>query len=462
MSTLLSRASRAGPADDEQVRPRWQAALIAVIWSVGSVLVPLQLLVLLGWVVADTEAGPRDALVVGAYGWLLGHGVPIPRADGAISLPPLGLLLVVLVVLFRAGCWAARVGQADTLRDVARLVVSIAVLYGAVVTGVAAMSLGDLAQPTLVVAAGAGALAALVASGCGALRGADLGREVRARVPLDLRVALDAGAGAVLVLLAGAAIVVAVSLVVHGSRAVGLSAAVEPGLSGWPLLLALNLLLAPNAVVYALSYAVGPGFALGAGTSVSLGGTEVGPLPSLALLAGVPEGTATPAYAYTVLLVPLLAGVTAGLLAVVRAPGSRAEQGAVRGLYAGLVAGVAVGLLAGGAGGALGSGNLATLGPTAWLVGAAVAVQVGVIGAVTAWVACPRPAATVQTGTTSAAAWTPAAAPSLTATATSTSGDDGAAAGSVAAPPEPPAGERAAGPAGGEETIVFPRRVADG
>lgn len=483
MSTLLSRAPRAGRAEDERVRPRWQAALIGVTWSVGSVLVPLQLLVLLGWVVADTEAGPRDALVVGANGWLLGHGVPIPLADGTISLHPLGLLLLVLAVLFRAGCWAARVSGVDTLRDVARLVASIALIYGAVVAAVAAVALGDPAQPTLVVAAGAGVLIALLASGCGALRGADLGRALRARVPMDLRVALDAGAGAVLVLLAGAAIVLAASLVVHGSRAVGLSAAVGPGVIGWPLLLVLNLLLAPNAVVYALSYTVGPGFTLGAGTSVSLGGTEVGPLPSLTLLAGVPEGTATPVYAYAVLFVPLLAGVTAGLLAVVRAPGSRAEQGALRGLYAGLVAGVTVGLLAWGAGGALGSGNLATLGPNGWLVGAAVAAQVGVIGAVTAWVACPRPAAAAHTGTTSTSASTcststsaSASASALTSASTmaststaaaapasaTSSGDDGASAGSVGAPAEPPDGELDAGPDGGEETIVSPRQAAGG
>jgi hypothetical protein len=446
MSTLLSRVPRTGPAHDEQVRPRWQAALIAVTWSVGSVLVPLQLLVLLGWVVADTESGPLDALVVGAYGWLLGHGVPIQLADGTISLHPLGLLLVVLVVLFRAGCWAARVSGAETLPDVARLVASIALAYGAVVTGAAAATLSGPAPSTLVAAAAAGLSAPLLASGCGALRGADLWRELRSRAPLDLRVALDAGVGAVLVLLAGAAIVLAASLVLHGSRAVGLSAAVGPGVGGWPLLLVLNLLLAPNAVVYALSYAVGPGFALGAGTSVSLGGTEVGPLPSLALLAGVPEGT-TPPHVYAVLLVPLLAGVTAGLLAVVRAPGSVAERSAVRGLCAGLVAGIIVGVLAWAAGGALGSGRLATLGPTAWLVAAAVAVQVGVIGAVTAWVACPRSGAAANTGSTS------------TSTATATASD--AAAGPVGVPTARPDGEPAA-KSGGEETIVFPRQAAGG
>lgn len=395
MSTLLARASRAEGAESAtgvDARPHWQAALIAVAWSVGSVLVPLQLLVLLGWVVADTEAGPGDALAVGAYGWLVGHGVPIPLAGGTLSLHPLGIALVVLALLFRAGAWAARVTAVADLRPAVGLAAMIALAYGAVVAAVAAVTMGAVGPDSVAMAAAAGVLIGLLGSVGGVLHGSGLATRLRARAPVDLRVALDAGLGATLVLLAGGALVLAVSLVVHGPRAVGLTGSLGAGFSGWPLLLALNLLLLPNAVVYAAAYAVGPGFALGVGTSVSLGGTDLGPLPGLTLLAALPEGTSTAGYAYGVLLVPLLAGVTAGLVAVVRAPGSRAELAAVRAMYAGLLAGVFVGVLSWFASGSLGGGRLAVMGVTPWLVAGVVALQIGVVGAVTAWLGCPRPA----------------------------------------------------------------------
>lgn len=489
MSTVLSRAAGSDDIDDDQRRPGWQAALIGVGWSAATVLVPLQLLVLVGWVVADTEAGPLDALAVGAYGWLLGHGVPIPLPDGTLSLHPLGLLLVVLVLLHRAGSWAARASAVQTLRGATELVATMAIGYGAVLTAVAAATLGVAAPANLAAAAGAGTLVALVGCGSGALRGAGLERDLRSRVPMDLRVALDAGAGAALVLLAGGALLFAASLAMHGSRAVGLTGAVAPGVSGWPLLLVLNLLLLPNAAVYAMSYAVGPGFSLGVDTAVSLGATEVGPLPSLALLAAVPEGGPTPPYAYAVLLVPLLAGVTAGLLAVVRAPGSRAEQAAVRGLCAGLVAGVLVGLLAWSAGGALGSGRLAVLGPTPWAVAGAVAVQVGIVAAVTAWVCCPRTTAVTARSTTAVEAPAPGAAATVASptdrpvetapTTPAPTSDTGArapgpaaAAVSPAVPPVAAAPPAPASPAAGsrpdalsdgdEETAIIPRQAASG
>lgn len=381
------RAAGGGPT-----RAGWQAALIATVGSVAAVLVPLQLVVLLAWVSADTAAGPSDALAVGGYGWLLGHGVPLELGSGSASLRPLGLLVAVLFVLHRSGGWAVRTCGAVSPRAVALLVAQICGGYGVLVAGVAAATLAGPARPQVPVAAGAGLLLAALGAGTGALRGSGLLQVLRARMPLDLRVALDAGVGAALVLVAGSALVVLTALAVQSGRVVGLSGALGPGLTGWPSLILLNLMLVPNAVVYALSFAVGPGFALGAGTSVWLGSSSVGPLPPLSLLAAVPEGEAPPPYAYAVLLVPLVAGVAAGLLAVTRAPGSRAEQAALRGLYAGLVAGLVIGVLSWLSGGSLGPGRLAQLGPTGWLIGSTVAVQVGVIAAVTAWLACPRTA----------------------------------------------------------------------
>lgn len=414
VSTLLSRVARPDPstshstgarttlrgaverrrASDQPVRPRWQAALIAALGAAAAVLVPLQLVVLLGWLTADTAAGSLDALAVGAYGWLLGHGVPLALGPGAgaVTLHPLGLLVVVLVLLHRGGQWAARACGAVSGRAVGVLVAEICIGYAALVAGVTAVTANGPARPSLLAAAVAGLSLAALGAGTGALRASGQWSALRARAPRDLRVALDAGAGATLVLLAGSALVLLASLVVHFPRAVGLSEALGPGVTGGPVLLALNLVLVPNAVLYALAFAAGPGFSLGVGTLVWLGGSSAGPLPAVALLAAVPEGAATPPYAYAVLLVPLAAGVAAGLLAVTRGPDARAEQAALRGLYAGGVAGALTAGLSWLASGSLGAGRLVELGLTAWLVGLVVAVEVAVVGAATAWVACPRAA----------------------------------------------------------------------
>jgi len=409
MSKLLSRRRRAGdrfriagairapelPVPGFQAQPQWRAALTAAVRSALGVLGTLQVLMLISWVAAGTTGGPLDALAIGAYGWLLGHGVPLtvdlgPDGVGALSLHPLGLLLIVLVVLYRAGSRAARASWTRSLRDVAILVALTCVAYGLLVCGVAALTLGGPARPDLVVAAGAGLLVPAIGAGAGVVRVSGVAGELRARLPLDVRVALDAGLGAMLVLGAGGALVLTVSLLVHFPRVVGLTGVLEPDLTGWPLLLLLNLLLLPNAALYALAVATGPGFALGTGTSVSLAGTSVGAVPAVSLLGAVPDGVAAPPYAYAVLLVPLAAGVTAGFLSFARAPGRGAERAALRAGCAGLMAGVGTGAFAWLAGGALGVGRLTHVGPTAWLLGIVVAVEVGVMGAVTAWVACPR------------------------------------------------------------------------
>ena len=91
-----------------------------------------------------------------------------------------------------------------------------------------------------------------------------------------------------------------------------------------------------------------------------------------------------------VLAIPLLAGFAAGLVAIRRSRTLSPSECALAGLAAGPVAGVLAAIMAWAASGGLGNGHLATLGPTGWAVGAAVAAEVGVVAAATAWVGCPR------------------------------------------------------------------------
>ena len=175
------------------------------------------------------------------------------------------------------------------------------------------------------------------------------------------------------------------------------------------------VLLVPNGALWAVAYAAGPGFTVGAGTGVSPFGATLGPVPALPLLAALPgDGTPPPAVR-AVLLLPVLAGVLTGWvlgrrLAVPDPAGptagtataepagwfaaalsARAARAALRGLAAGAIAALVAAVLAALAGGALGPGYLAAVGPSAWRVALALAVEMAVPAALTAALVPSRP-----------------------------------------------------------------------
>lgn len=391
MSRLLARLSllpdRTG--EDGPVAS-WRASGIAVAWMVATSLVPLIFLVLVGWLASGLVGGIGDPFRLSVNIWLSAHGVPLELATGSLTLHPLGVTVVVLALLWRGGRWAGRSAAPPTFAAAGRLAALLAIGYGGATTVLAVAGTGPAARPDVVVAAIAGVGLAAVVGGLGVLSGAALLPRVRERIPLVWRIALDTGAAAALVLAGLAALLLAGVLVVRRGPAYDIAASVSPDATGWPLLLLLNAALVPNAVLAVLAYATGPGFAVGVGTSVTLGGSELGPLPPLSILAAVPGSAAPPPAAYAVLLIPVVAGIVAGLLAVRRSGTLRPELCALAGLAAGGVAGVLTMAAAWAGSGGLGTGQLSTFGATAWMVGAAVAVEVGVVAAATAWVACPR------------------------------------------------------------------------
>ncbi len=368
----------------------WRGAGIAVVWMVGTSLVPLVLFVLVGWLASGLLGGLADPFRLAVDIWLAGHGVPLELAAGPLTLHPLGLTVLVLALLWRGGRWAGRRTEPASLAAAGRLTALLATGYGAATALLAVAGTGPVARPDVAVSAGAGLLLTAVVSGVGVLSGASLLPVVRSRVPLVWRVAIDAGAGAFLVLLGLAAVLLAGVLVAQRGTVYDLAVAVGPDAAGWPLLLLLNVLLVPNAVLAVLAYATGPGFAVGVGTSVSIGGSHLGSLPPLSLLAAVPGAAEPNPVTYAVLAIPLVSGIAAGLLAVGRSRTLRPEMCALAGLAAGPVAGGLAVVATWAASGGLGSGALASIGSTAWMVGAAVTVEVGLVGAATAWIGCPR------------------------------------------------------------------------
>jgi hypothetical protein len=134
---------------------------------------------------------------------------------------------------------------------------------------------------------------------------------------------------------------------------------------------------------------------VGAQTSVTLGAVHLGALPAVPLLAALPANGAPPTLARLAIVAPIGAGLLAGwLLARSRTEAPTATgswwqrqrlSDAGWGLAAGAAAGAVMGVLAWLSGGSLGPGRMAQLGPSAWRVGFAVAVEVGLLAAATSW-----------------------------------------------------------------------------
>jgi len=108
-----------------------------------------------------------------------------------------------------------------------------------------------------------------------------------------------------------------------------------------------------------------------------MGGVHLGALPAVPLFAAIPQSA--PRIGLLALAAPIGAGLLAGWLL------KRASVDWTWGFAAGAIAGAALGVLAWLSAGPLGPGRMAHLGPSAWQVGFAVTVEVGVLAAATSW-----------------------------------------------------------------------------
>jgi hypothetical protein len=351
------------------------AAAAAALAGLAAVGLPV---LLVWWAEERSRVAFVDALATGAQAWLVAHGASLDLPEGTLGLTPLALVAVPAVVLWRAGRRTAEALGARTVRGALQAAAAVAVPYAAVTGVVAAAAQGDAVRPGAFGSLVHALALALVAAGAGAVRAADAAPLLRARTPPRVRALGLASAAALLSLLAVSALLVAVSLGRGFAEARELAATTSPGVVGGFGVLSLGLSLAPNAVAWAAAWLAGPGFAVGTGTAVSPGEVVLGPLPALPLTAALPSG-AHPA-AWLVLLVPVLAGVLAGLVLVRR----RCDAGVLDALAVAAAGGLALAVLAWMSGGPVGGERLAELGPSPVPVGAAfaVAVAVGAVGVV--------------------------------------------------------------------------------
>ena len=342
--------------------------------------------VLLIWA-ADgrSGSGPDAALRTAGQVWLVAHGAGLALPGGQLGLTPLGLLLLPLALLLRAGGHSARESRVGTWRDALLLAAAVGMPYGVLAAVVASLCRTSQVQPVAWQALLGGVVVGMLGALAGILQEAGLWRSSWAALPVRLRRVALGTAAALGVLIAAGALLTGLSLSLHLGRAARLGNALSPGVVGGVALLVISLLLVPNLAVWGLAWLAGPGFHVGVATTVGPYGTILGPVPGLPLLAALP-GPVPVWVGPLASCVPFAAGALAGLLVCRRLTQPSwlvaAREAALTGPGAGLVA-AAVGW---GSGGSAGGGRLLNLGPSPWQLGLALTGEVGLGAAVTAGV----------------------------------------------------------------------------
>lgn len=345
------------------------AAVTAALWAAAVGLVSLGVVVTAVWAVS-ARGGDGLLTPIAATGvvWLVAHHAPVDTASSSITLLPMLLLVLPLVLLQRAGRWAARVSATTDSTDSGLIVVAGTATYatvaflvgqGAALGGATVSPMAALVWSVLVGALG---LSAGVVDGAGLLPG------LRERLPDPVRAALlvAAASGAALAVAVGT--VAGVALAARWATVTGLSHQLTTGAGDAVGVLLVSLAYLPNLLVWTLSYVVGPGFAVGGGTTVDPFYATGALLPGVPVLGAVPPDA--PNAGPLLLLLPVAAGI---LGAVVLRRRSHLEllNEVVAVVGGAAVLGLATVVLAALSRGSLGDGRLLGLGPAPLVTGAA-------------------------------------------------------------------------------------------
>ncbi len=389
MTDLLApRDTRTRPSNrpgSTAQRPLALGAALAGLVASTAVLMGCMALGLVGWFASDAggHGTTRDAIRVGADGWLLGHGATLHLTTGAagatVTAIPLGLTLLCAYVAHRLGVWAARTSAVEDAGTVLLGTVVMSGLYGVVALVTALLAATATAESSLLRAFAGGFALAFVGGGSGILAGSAHVVDWRSRVPETARAILKGALAATLAMVAAGAVLLALTLVLDLGSAANVLSRLHADTSGGLLYTVLVAAVAPNAALLSGSYLLGPGFAVGTGTVVSPSAVVLGPVPAFPLLAALPSEGSPSAVTSALVAVPVLVGALAAVLVVRRFPAYGFEVGAVRGLGSGVLGGVLLTVLVLLAGGAVGPGRMADVGadlvPT--FVAATVAMGVG-------------------------------------------------------------------------------------
>ncbi|MEI6621328.1 MAG: DUF6350 family protein [Actinomycetes bacterium] len=349
------------------------AGAVAGLWAGAVTLLLVGLVVMISWILGTGAGGISGALRMAGNGWLVTHHLPVSISGGSVSALPLGFAIIPALALWRAGCWATRRNGACRWQEVRTMTLAAAGVYGTFTLVISGVSSTDSASVGPLQALIGGAVFAAVCFGAGAGAEAGLWNTIADRFTVLMRRRLRAAATGFMVLVAGAAALLAVSMFLNFGTALDLTDALMPGLVGNLMLLVLSLAYLPNAVIWSIGYVCGPGFAVGQDTIVSPLAVQVGDVPAFPLLAAIPESA--PPWALAVLLIPLIAGAMAAKVANRAKPGELWGKVALieRAEVAGMIA-VAVWAVCMLGSGSLGSGRMSDLGPGAWRVGGAALV----------------------------------------------------------------------------------------
>jgi hypothetical protein len=360
------------------------AAGVTAGWAAVVSFVPVLVLVLLAWLAAGRGTGSAVlAMRVAAAGWLLGNGVPVGTAGGPVGLVPLVLTALAAWRLIRAGEYTARaVGHQRRVALPGAL--AVAVGYGLLAALVALLVSGPGLEIGPVRAGLTAGGLALLCAVIGAVRETGMARHIWRQLSPAVRYGLRGGVFATFGLLAAGALAAGAAVAVNAPEAADVMRSYHGGVLGALGLTLLCAVYAPTVAVWAVSYLVGPGFAVGTGTGVGIASVQLGPLPAVPVLAGLPAASGPSVLGSLLLAVPAAIGALTGILIARRQLGAGLRPVLAATGLTGVVAGVLTAVAGMLAGGPLGDGRLSEIGPSWWLLGLAVAALIGVPAAVAA------------------------------------------------------------------------------
>jgi Family of unknown function (DUF6350) len=345
--------------------------------AMGTVLVSYALLVPAAALVVLTAGGglsPDGAFAAAIPLWLAAHQIPLVLQGQPLSALPLLTTAAVLAVALVGASWAVRrlggrfrSDAGAVLASIAGAHAAVAVLGSALLPAAAAVSAAPWAAMT------GGALVAGTGAALGVVRACGVPVEWSARVPAWGRAGTRAAGVALVALLTAGALVLLVALVLGAPSVADGYRLLAPGAGAGFGLTLLVLAYFPNAVVAATSWVLGPGVAVGTATASPFAAFPGSP-SHFPLLAAVPT-TPPPAWALLVLLLPVAAGVLAGLTCRRAVDGPDRLPAAVT---ATALTALAMGLLAALAGGRLAAGAFDPVRMPPGLVVPAVLLLVGV------------------------------------------------------------------------------------
>lgn len=347
-------------------RPAVLSGALAAGIVFGSGLVLCVGVAVIVWLASDAGSAP-GAMRAGAGFWLAGHGSGVAVGATTISVTPLGIPVLVAVAIGTASGRLAGSGRVPVLAVGAAGAYGAALAMTALVAGTSQVSFSPVR---------AGLIGFTIAGLASAVGGAVADGSLRQHwdaVPEVVRGVVSGCFSALAAVLAAAMLVVLLSLVIGFNDVSGTFDALGPGVFGGVALVLVCVLLLPNVLLLAVAVLLGPGFAIGSDTSVTLTEVRLGDLPAVPLLAALPDPGTQPGWVAALGVLPVLAGVVGGLMAVRDAQETQSLYDALgRGCMAGGAAGILLGLAITMAGGSAGPGRMADVGAVVWCVPVAV------------------------------------------------------------------------------------------